>query len=870
MTSPSNLIEGILGDLEEYYQDQKDHNGSFKARWSLWWATLRFIHPYLLFRKEVNSKSVSMGLLKNHLLVTWRSLGRNKFYSSVNLFGLSLSMALVFLSYFFIQNERAFDHFHGNSNRLYRVVTFRVDSEGTPTRENKSGVVPMPVAPILRDKVTGIKAFSRFGTNSATVFKKDTPFEEVVAFADPSFLTMFDFDLLQGNKKTALEDPSSILISPEIAEKYFGDTDPLEQSIKLILNDSAKTFIVKGVVDDLRKHSSIRFDILIPFQRMEMVTSAKTMQSMRVAFTESYILFDNPVSDGISETLTAAVEDTPAPDGTRWIIDLQPLTEIHLDPQIQGIATVINPQKLWVLSTLCFLVISIAIINFITLSTGQAMTRTKEIGLRKTLGAYRNILRRQLIAEAIFFSFVAAAFGVVLAMIFRPLFDQYLDGNVMINPKFTDILFVLGVAVLIGLISGALQSRLIINFSPIAALSGKKLFSSRMSWMNQGLIIIQFSLAILLVIGTVVIRQQMSFIQEKDLGYNEERLVEINLFSADNPETSQLLVDRFKAEILSHPQIISVGATMNNFQDPWTELSFRQSDDSNENLFYNQIDTEYLQTLGISIVEGEGFREGRSMSSKSILVNQALVDHFGWDDPLSMQIPGKNFSEAHEIIGVVEDFHFNSLHNEIEPLILALDDDPIASGITGLNTYVWPSMLNRLVIRIGPGELQEVLEFLEEKSLLVNPSKPFAYQFADDLLAKNYENETRWNKVMNGSATFSLIIAWMGLLGLTRLSVRKRVKEIGIRKVLGSTTYQVTSLLSRRFFILVLVANLLAWPLAWIAINRWLSSFAYRVEPSMLLFALSGLGVLLVALSSVGIQAFRAAAANPANAIKYE
>ena len=869
-TCPKYLIEGILGDLQEAYVDSQERGNQWRANVGLVWTTIRFIHPYLLIRKEKNSKLINMGLLLNYLRVVRRSMWKYRFYSVINLLGLSSALAFVFLCYFFIHNELNFDSFHEKRDRIYRLISYRQDAEGNKISEQNSGVVPIPLGGLIRENVNGVAGYTRFGTNSATVMKGTNPQDEVLAFADPDFLTIFDFPLLYGDRRSALDDPSSIMVSSEIAEKYFPGEDPMGQSMEIILNDSTKRFVVTAVIDDNDHYSSLRFDLVIPFERMEMILDERTMKSMNVAFTESYLLFDDPPQTDIFKVLTEVSGDKPGPDGSQWIVDVQLLSDMHLDTETGGLAVSTNPQKLIILSALGILVLVIAIINFITLSTGHAMNRVKEIGLRKTLGAYRKMLSRQLVFESLTTVAISGFLGILLAYSFMPLFNMYMDSEMTFSVTILHVVFAFGVIILIGWISGIIQSLLIVRYHPVDALKGKQLFSSRESWLNQGLVVVQFGLSIFLVIGTVIIWQQMQFILKKDLGYDQERLIELNLYVPDDPSVSEQLVDRYKNALSSEPKIISVGASMNNFQDPWTELAFRQVDESNVYLNFNQIDAGFIETMGLEMVDGEGFRPDQAVSAKSIIVNEALVSHFGWDNPLEQQIPGKNFDEPHEIIGVVEDFHFSSLHNEIEPLIIVLREESIVSGITGLSTYVWPPMLNRLIVRVGPGDLGETLQVLENTAREVNPFKPFSYHFVDDLIARGYEEEIRWNKVMNASSVFSLMIAWMGLLGLTRLSVQKRVKEIGIRKVLGSSVFNVTSLLSKRYLILVLLGNLIAWPVAWYGINQWLASFAYRIDLSFWIFPAAGLGVLLIAMISVGMQAYRAAIMDPVHSIKYE
>ncbi len=810
-----------------------------------------------------------MGLFRSHLIVAWRNMLRYRFYSLINVLGLSLAAAFLFLSYLFIFNELSYDQFHENKDRIYRIFTYDVDAKtGQLLDDENACITSIPLAPALKEDVSGIRRFARYGSNGGTVLQHDIPYKETFTLVDSSFLTMFSFPMLAGDENTALSDPNSIVLTVEKSRKYFKDEDPIGQSISVILNDSTKTFIVTGVIDSKASVSSLQFDFLIPFDRFEMI-SPGAMNTYNVAFIESYLEFEPDVFI-TSETLTESVEKDHKSETSRWIIDIQPLDDIHLNPDLQGIAEFTDPQKLWIIVTLSILVMVIAVINFITLSTGHAMNRVKEIGIRKTMGANKKMLSTQLVFEALVVTFVSGILGLLITRFTIPYFNELIDGSVTLTFSFFHILFFFLIVFLVSLISGGIQSAVLIRFSPTEAVKGSKIFSARESWLNQFLIVLQFSFSIILVSGTIVMWSQMNHIQQWDLGFDEERLVQVNLHSSDNPEAAKRLVERFRAEAISDPRILSVGASMNHFRDPWTKLSFQQLEGPPKEVFYNQVDPEFIKTMKINLITGNDFTFSKEHYSKSIIVNEALVKYFEWDDPFGEQIPGKNFDKTHQIIGVVEDFHFSSLHNKIEPLVLALDDDPISSGITGLSTYVWPSNLNYLLVRVGPGDLNDVVVFLEEIWEKIDPGKPFTHTFVDDQLARNYAEEGRWRKVINAASIFAIVIAWMGLLGLTRLSVQKRVKEIGIRKVLGSSIFGVTSLLSKRFLILVVISNVIAWPVAWIFFGRWLETFSYRVDLNVLVFMASGFGVLTIAMISIGIQSLKAATANPVESLRYE
>lgn len=867
---PDDLFEGILGDILEEYEADLRNLALRKARRRFIWNTLRFFHPSILLRNHLKVKLINMGMLKSHLLVALRSMRKYKFYAAVNILGLSFAIAFVFLAFLFIKNELDVDQFHSQKASIYRLYHKIVNVE-TGEANNVSAVTAIPLAKDLKEELPSIRKYTRHGSSSATVRKGNTPYAELLTFVDSDFLSMFDFPVLAGDVQTALSQPGAIVLSREKAKKFFGQANPIGQSLALDMNDTTLNVQVSGVVDAMTTKSSIQFGILLPFEQYKTLIPASMFTSYAYGLVENYILLDAKQPKAELETLlTEAIQKYSPPDDKRLELGLQPLAKMHLDDQITGNATYTRPQKLYIMSALALLVLIIAAINFITLSTSHGLNRMKEMGMRKTLGALKRQLSGQLIVESIFITLLAGSLGAVIAHSLSPAFAELIESSLQFSLNVSSLLFLLSTIVLIGLMAGAFQSLVLVRSRAAQALKGKFLYSGYKSWFNQSLIVVQFALSVLLIIGALNIRGQMRYIQNKDLGFDEERLLEISMENPADLEAARLLSERFRAESRKDARILSVGASMNNSREPWTSLKFEQDDGSQETIFFNQVDKDYLETMGIELVSGTSFRDLSEGRTKGILVNEALVRHFGWEDPLSRQIPGKNFTGSHQILGVVKDFHFSSLHQRIEPLILALHEEAIISGVTGLSTYVWPPNLYQLEVRIGPGELGPVVRHLQDVWTEVKPDKDFVYHFVDETLQAKYAAEERWAKVINIGALFAIGIAWLGLLGLMRLSVQKRVKEIGVRKVLGASAGGVVLLLSKRFLFLVTIAILIAWPLGWLLSSQWLQSFTYRIALNPLWFLAAGLGVLLLTLFSVGLQSMRAARANPVEALKFE
>lgn len=867
---PEEFFEGILGDVLEQYEGDRESYTTSRANRRFVWNILRFFHPSIILRNHLTINLLPMGMFKSHLLVVLRSMKKYKFYASINILGLSLAIGFVFLAFLFIQNELSIDQFHTQKDHIYRIYHKKIKAESGEV-SSVDAVTAIPLSRDLKAEIPAIKQYTRHGSSSGTVIVDEQPYAEVITYVDPAFLTMFDFPFMIGDKFTALDDPSSVILSIEQAEKYFGDIDPIGKSLIIEMSDSAYIFQVSGVIDAKFNASSIQFGILLPFEQYKMSVPSEMFDSYKYGIVENYVLMDKVYpKDQLEALMTQAIEKFSPSREVRIELGLQPLASIYLDDKVVGNAKYTSPSKLYIMTALTFLVMLIAAINFITLSTSHGLSRIKEMGMRKTLGALKSHLRNHLALEAIFITLISGFIGLMFAYLAAPVFAELTESTMTFSFNLTGLLFLLTLIILVGTITGLFQAVLLVKYNAIQALKGNMLVSGHTSWINQGLVVLQFSLSVLLVIGAVNMRSQMQYIQHKDLGFEEERLLEISMGGSENIETANFLLERFKTKSQQNNRILNVSASMNNAREPWTELIFEQEDGTTEGVFYNQIDPSYLQTMNIELIKGTGFPEGATKEYNGILVNEALVKHFGWEDPLNEQIPGKNLKNNHRIVGVVKDFHFSSLHQKIEPIVLALNVETLLPGVTGLSTYIWPPNLYQLEVRFSPGEIQQVIDHLKNVWQDVNPNKDFVYHFVDEVLEAQYAEEKRWAKIINMGSIFAIVIAWLGLLGLMRLAMQKRTKEIGIRKVLGSSTLEIILLLSQRFLLLVALGIVIAWPIGWILMEEWLQSFVYRIPLNPLWFLAAGLGVLSITIISVGVQALQTARANPVEALRFE
>ena len=869
---PDELLEGVLGDLLEQFYADLEVGGESLARRRFTWNVVRFFHPSIFLRNKWHNM-INLDILKGNLSIARRNMLSHPFHTFINLSGLSFAVAFVMLAFLFIRHERSFDRFHERPDRIFRLYSEEVNV-ATGNLSYQSAVTSIPLGRDLAAAVPAIRMYSRNASTSGVVTIDSEVFEEVIGFVDPAFLEMFDFPVLYGDKRTALDRPNSIVLSPEKALKFFGTDQAVGKTLSIGIRDSTVRMEVTAVVDSRSEVSSIPFDILLPFDQYRMAfgsNAEETFNSYKFAMVENYILAEPGwEQEELAALLTEAIQQFVSGNKVKSEVGVQPLSTLHFESEITGNGPFTDPQKLWILLSLASLVLVIAGINFITLSLSNALGRMREMGLRKTLGATKGQVRCQLVTEAFLTTFIAGGLGVLWCFAALPGFSELVDSQMIFRFGGTEFVFLLSLAGLVAIITGGIQSIAVVRKDTAQNLKGVAVAPARVPVLSHGLIVVQFALSVILIIGALGVRAQLQYIQHKDLGYNTEKLVEISMGDTPDVEKARQLVERFRAAAMQSGDILAVSAGMNNCREPWTELSFAQETGPAEKVYFNQVDPSYLSTMEIELVAGNDLPADYRSDEEVLLVNEALVRHFGWDDPLQEQLPGRKFTRPHRVIGVVKDYHFSSLHDKIAPLVLALRVDPIQSGITGLSTFTWPPNLYHLLVRTDAGDARVQLGKMEKIWQDINAGKPFVYHFVDEALDAKYAEETRWGKIMGAASIMAIAIAWMGLLSLMNLFIRRRLRETGIRKVLGATTGHLTILLSSRFFYLVLAGTTLACPVAWVLLSGWLDYFTYRIELGPGLLLLVGLAVTAASTLSIGWQSYWIANRNPVQSIRQE
>ncbi|MFZ1807197.1 MAG: ABC transporter permease [Cyclobacteriaceae bacterium] len=867
---PPELYEGIEGDLIEGYGLDTRTYGERIARRRMWWGVIKFIRPEIILRNKLRKINIYSPMWKNYLKVGWRNILKNRLYSAINVFGLALGIGFAYLTFLYVSGELRYDRFHEKADRIYRIVEKTVDINTGETTAS-SVVTPIPLGTSLIEEYPEIENIARFGSFSSVVQQKDESFSQSVVVADRDFFQLFDYNVISGSNNL-FQSQNEVVLSKKGAGIYFGDGDAVGKMLDIKLKDSIVGFTVSAVIDNHSDESSLVFDLVIPFENFELVIGEEVYNSMNYGVIETYLLLKEGNSFFQFEAKLneqGYKESKENGESTAKLHYIQPLGDIHLSNSYSsGITSTGNPIYVYVLSGAGLLILFMACVNFVSLTSGHSFNRVKEVGIRKTMGAFRSQIRNQLMAETFIICLIATSVGLMLVYFTVPYFNQLINATLVFSIDLQSFVFIGVLIVLIVLIAGGIPSRLLTILQPVQALK-KDMEDSGRKVATKTLVIIQFTLSLTLLIGTFIMNDQMDFISEKNLGFDKERLFEFSLNNPPSSEEAERLVEVFKSATASESRIMSTTASMNDYQEPWTKLEFEQVEGDPIGLYFNLIETDYLETMKLELVSGRWFSDNAG-SGNQIVVNEALLKFFNWEDPVGKQIPGKNFSQAHEIIGVVKDFHFSSLRNKVEPLILTLNKNAVVSGVTGLTTYRWPPIFNSMTIRIAPGEIQPALEDIEETWNKVNPDAPFIGRFVDDSLDAQYANEQRWKKAINYSSIFAFVISILGLVGLVRLLLQRKIKEIGIRKVLGSGLGHLILHFSKGFLAVLLLANLLALPFAWWAGQKWLQVFTYHIELSVFPFFIASMIVCFGVFSVIIYLTWRASLIKPVNILKNE
>ena len=807
-------------------------------------------------------------MFKNYLKTAFRNLSKSKFYTSINIVGLAVGLATCLLILLYVKDELSFDKYNTRAERIYRVnneIKFGNNYFDLAVCASLQGSTMVREIPQV-EQYTRIRWYGSFLVKKGS----ENLQEGRVGYADSTLFDVFTLPVIAGNPKTALKEYHSLVITESIAKKYFDNTEVVGKT--MLINDTGN-YKITAVIKDIPKQSHFNFDFFVPM----MESSGSNEDNWLSENWNTYILLkpnadikqveaelnpfmDRHVGPQLNSVIHQTIDDFKKSGGFIRA-SLTPLAAIHLHSNKTGeLDGNGDAQRVYIFSGIAFLILLIACVNFMNLSTARSSNRAKEVGVRKVLGSLRISLVQQFLTESLVISFIALVISLTVAWLLLPYFNQLagkeIQSNILFQP---DTLFWLVVLMLIvGLLAGSYPAFFLSAFQPIDVLKGRLAGGFKRSWLRSSLVIFQFFISIALIFGTVVIYGQLNYIHNKDIGFNRNQIITINHTNVLGTQTAT-----FRSELL---QISGVqNATMSGF----LPVNYNRN---NNSYFTSQsldpttgmsmqswlVDENYLPTLDIKLLQGRNFSPSFITDSTAIIINEAAANFLGGKNLLNKKlfsindIKTKKLNENH-IVGIIRNFNFSSLRDVVTPLALFLGKDN-----------------GNISIRIRSTNLPDVIAQVKNKWKAISPSQPFDYSFMDEDFNKLYTTEQRTGQICIAFAVLAIVIACLGLFGLVTYAAEQRLKEIGIRKVLGANVSNIVSMISKDFMKLIGIASLIAFPLAWWAMNRWLQDFAYRIGISWWAFALAGLITLLIALLTICFQAIKAAVANPVNSLRSE
>ncbi|MBS9461372.1 ABC transporter permease [Flagellimonas sp. 389] len=811
-------------------------------------------------------------MLKNYIKIAWRSLLKNKGFTFINIVGLSSGVAACILITVYIIHESSYDSSVANADNIYRMINRDTRdgkiNDGVHFSANTGSTVQNDFAEVINSgRLNDNDLFYGAGSNEIRIQGRASQHhEEGFTYADQAIIDIMDIGMVHGEASSALTEPNTIVISETMAKKYFGDQNPIGTSIYLNGNDD-QPFRINGVMEDFASNSHMDYDFLLTLTGVEFGEGEQTrwVQSNYytylqlksgtdvVAFQEK--MSNRLINDYITPALKAEGFVIPENADDLFSMRLQPMTDINLHSgTIDFETSKRNDIKIvWIFGIVALFILVIASINFVNLSTAKSANRAKEVGIKKVVGSSKRALVQQFLTESVLITVLAFGVGVLLAFLIMPFFRELSGKAIQIpwtNPLFLPILIVS--ALLIGVFAGLYPAFYLSKFKPSAVLKGKLAIGSKSSSLRSGLVIFQFAISIILIIGTLTVNQQMNFILNSKIGFEKEQVLQLY--------GTNMLGDKlttFKEELKSLNGISNVSVSdflpLEGTKRNGNGFVNEGRDNLDETVFGQAwvIDEDYLNTLGMQLVEGRNFSEDRSTDQEATIINQKMVQKLNLTDPIGKKI--SRYGEIYEIIGVVEDFNFNSMTQEVEPLCFFL-------GTSATITSVKASTDN-----IGP-----LLESIKTKWSKFMPNMELRYAFMDNSFAKMYNNVSRIKSIFISFAVLAIFVACLGLFALSAFMVEQRKKEISIRRVLGASFRNIYKLLTVNFLSLIGVAVVIAVPIAWYIMSRWLEDFAYRIEVTWQLFAFSALIAIIIAICTISYQSISAALAQPSKSLRAE
>lgn len=855
------LLKYIEGDLMELYDERVKEIGQRKADVRFMIDVILLFRPGIIRLKEYGNLNYHT-MYKSYFKIGWRNLLRNKGQFTINIAGLGIGIATCLIISLFVVDELSFDRYNAKADRMVRIVlNGNVNGEVI-----KEAVTPAPVGPTLKEEFPEVEAATRLRragspkiTYRNTVYRNDQ-----MAFVDTNFFEVFTLPLIQGNAETALNEPNTIVITRKMALKYFGDDDPINKVLSM--NDGKEEYKVTGVIDKVPANSHFHFDL---FASMAGVADAKVNNWMASRYFNYLVMspgtnfneFEAKLPDIVEKYMGPQIEQIGMTyqkfreNGNQIGLYVQPLTDIHLHSDFAG-QTELEPggdiKTVYIFGAVAVFMLLIACINFMNLSTAGAVRRSKEVGVKKVLGSRNTQLIHQFLSESSISTGLAMFLAAVLVVLALPVFNQLsgkeLEAGFLLKPEVLAGLLLF--TIVITFLAGSYPAFYLSSFKPVAALKNKTTGSKRNVGIRSALVVVQFVISACLIVAIIVVNQQMSFIQNKAVGYNRNQLLvlrESYLLGNDEAAFRNQIQNDPAVERVTMSAFIPAGATDNNMTGVYAD---DQKENIRRTLYYN-IDEQYIPVMGMSLAMGRNF--SGIGDSLNVIINETAARTLGLgENPLGRILTVDGGKAKLTVIGVVKDFHFRSLHEPIAPLMMRY------------NPY------GGLIIRANTKEMAGLISRIENKWKAFDSGEPFSYALLDQLYNDTYLAEQRMDNILEIFAALTIFVACLGLFGLVTFTAEQRVKEIGIRKVLGASVTQIVSMLSKDLLILVMFSFLIAFPLGFYLMNKWLQDFAYRTDIHWWVFLMAGVTVVLIAFLTMSVKTVKSALSNPVDSLRSE
>jgi putative ABC transport system permease protein len=839
-----------LGDFNEVFSYIQTERGPAAALVWYWSQVVRSLPGF-----ATNRIYWSVTMFRNYLIISFRNTLKNKWVSLLNIAGLAVGMACFVLILMFVQFEMSFDRFHERSDRIFRVISRNTAREPDVTEfaHNTPELLAEALVSEFPEVVRATRGRESF-TDKAVLQYQDKNFYQIGIFADAEFLKIFSFPLLKGDLDRALEAPKSIVLTKLVAEKLFGSVDPLGRIVSYKEKRRQYDMTVTGVMADVPKNSHLKFDYLISHA----TTVAEEKDSYMIANWDvwnyaTYVELTSPDARARVEEKFPAFLARQGQEGGSDAFFLQSIEDIHLRSRIQGERATNNQiRSVYLFLSIALIILLIACINYMNLVTARSMTRAKEIGIRKVAGANRRQLIKQFIGETLLVTVFALGLALLLVRFLLPYFNLLVGTELGMGAlaQTSLLLLIAGTVLFVGIASGTYPALVLSALKPVNVLKEFSASGKRGAGLRNVLVVFQFSVSIVLIASTLVVFNQLNYIKNQKLGFDREHVVVIPVREQETRDRAQAI----KTELLQHPEVMGVsvsGGLPTNIRSRYYGGKFTKDNGEviETTVCFDYVDYDFLDVFKIDLAAGRNFSREFGEDKKAILINETLWKKLGWENPAGKDVDIFGYNR---VIGVVKDFHFSSFHQEIEPMVLAFAE-------TG-----------DIAVRIRPGDVMGRVALI--RGIFENNSKgqPFDFFFLDDSFNELYQKEQRTGEIFGYFSLLAIFIACLGLLGLASFTVERRTKEIGIRKILGAPAAKIVGLLTKDFVRMVIAANLIAWPVAYFAMRRWLDNFAYRIDLTLGIFLLAAGAALLIAFITISTQTLKAALSDPVDTLRYE